>query len=322
MAHVQAWRFPFKTPAFQLDLCATGDWQLGSSSCCEWKIDQAIDDMLERQAFYRAHVPIAKMAAISVGDLEDEDRPTTREYRARLAAERAEVVERDAAKHVAWLEGDLLPRLKRLHEGLDYGLIGGVAGHHWTFLAGGAKVGEKTVYSSVEYIFARLEQMTGKPCVYMGPMVSFLDFTFERDRGREDGRTQAVRVMGLLQHGEGGGQTKGATLGRLERTAQGFDADFYIRGHDCQLVATKTDILYAAEGRSGGGQIRSRTRTMLNLGSATMGYELSKGRSSYIESGMMRPTTMGWGSISFKISKASRYEDANGNYTCRTAVEI
>lgn len=323
MAHVQTWRFPFKTPAFQLDVAATGDWQLGSSSCCEWKIDQAIDDMLERQRFYRAHVPIAKMAALSVGDLEDEDRPSTREIRAKLAAERMEVVERDAAKHIAWLEGSLLPRLLKIHEALDYGLLGGVAGHHWTFLPGGAKVGEKTFYSSVEYLFARLEQITGKPCVYLGPMVSFIDFRFERERDGDHGN--GVRVMGLLQHGEGGGQTKGATIGRLERTAQGFDADFYIRGHDCQIVATKTDILYAAQGRRDAkdqGMIKSRTRSMLNLGSATMGYEMGKGRSSYIEQGMMRPVTMGWGVMSFRVARASKLADPHGNYECRTVIEI
>lgn len=325
MAHVQAWRFPFTTPEFQLDLACTGDWQLGSRSCSERKIDMYIEELVEQQRFMKASMPVAKMAAMSVGDLEDEDRPSTREMRAKIAAERGEVVERDAEKHVAWLEGSLIPKLVKIHKALDFGLLGGVAGHHWTFLAGGFPVGDKTYYSSVEYCFARLEQITGKPCVYLGPMVSFLDFRFEHIRkGSTDGdrKSSSTRVMGLLQHGEGGGQTKGATIARLERSAQGFDADFYIRGHDCQLVATKTDVLYASEGRDKTGVIRSRTRAMLNLGSATMGYELTKGRSSYVEQGMMRPLTMGWGTMSFCIQRASTLDDPHGNYYCKTYMKI
>ena len=334
MAWVQEWRFPFEGEGFLLELFCSSDWQLGSSSCSVRKIDHYIERTLGHAAFLKAHMPIAKTAMILAGDLEDEDRPSTREMRASMAASRPEVAERDAIKHVHFLEGEILPRLRKLHEGLDYGVLGGVAGHHWTFLQGGVEVAGKTVYSSVEYVFARLEEMTGKPCVYLGPMVSFLDFKFAQKR--ENGE-QSVRQVGLLQHGEGGGQTKGATINRLDRTAQGFDADFYIRGHDCQLVATKADVLYAKNRRTppkptqtnyrkpdpeAPNPICSRTRTMLNLGSYTMGYEFSRGRSSYVEQGMLRPATMGSGILTFEIRKAWSYEDKNQGLMCETFARI
>lgn len=326
MAHVQSWRFPFETPHYQLDLHCLADWQLGSSSCLTWKIDQWIDDMVEQARFYRQFMPWAKTAAVFAGDAEDNDRPSTREIRARVAAERPEVAEADSKNYIHVLETEVLPRLLKVHQELDYGILGGVAGHHWTFLHGGAPVGDKTVYTSVEYLYARLEQITGKPCVYLGPMVSFLDFRFEKLVSSSNSKT--VQVMGLLQHGEGGGQTKGSTLTKLERTAQGFDAEFFIRGHDCQLLATKTDQLYATEGRKKDGAgdqdgvIRSRTKAMLNLGSATMGYEMSKGRSSYIEQSMLRPTTQGGGILRFRVGRASQYEDPNRNYRVRLNIEI
>ncbi len=240
------------------------------------------------------------------GDIEDEDRPTTRIIRAKIAAERGEVVERDSMKHVAWIEQKVIPLLLRLHKGTKYGIMGGVAGHHFTQIAAGT--------NSVQYIYRRLAELTGKPCVYLGEMVSFIDLTFA-DR-KKDGR--AIRQVGLLQHGEGGGAAN-----KLSRAAKGFDADFFIRGHDCKLIGTKEDQLYAKGNRTGGEPaILSRTKAMLNLGSATLGYEMTKGAPSYIEEKMMLPSTMGWGTLKFRIRKAWTAEDSSKNTRCDIKLEF
>ena len=301
MAWSQEWHFSFeKTPArFNLECLA--DFQLGSRSCCLWKIEQHIEDILEDAKHTDSGI-------IFAGDIEDEDRPSTRKLRREIAADRAEVVERDADKHMAWIDKAVIPLLLKLHKGTKYGIMGGVAGHHYTQLS--------SAMNSVQYIYRRLEELSGKPCVYLGEMVSFLDFRFHV------GKTNTVRQVGLLQHGEGGGQTKSSTVNKLERAAQGFDADFYIRGHDCQLVGTKTDQLFPKEGRGGEPAIHSRTRAMLNLGSATMGYEMRKDPSSYIESAMMRPATMGWGRLKFRIRKALTVEDINTNLRADIKLEF
>jgi hypothetical protein len=292
MAWAQKWTFPFPKLPYAFNLECLSDWQLGSRSTCRWKIEQHVEEILERA---RA----TDSAVIFAGDIEDEDRPSTRRIRAEIKAERPEVVYRDAEKHVAWLEKDVIPLLRRLHEGTKYGIIGGVAGHHWV------QVSE--MQNSVQYMFRRLEELTKKPCAYLGEMVSFLDFRFTyRVLGKE--HVSTVRQVGLLQHGDGGGQTKSSTITRLDRSSQAFDADFFIRGHDCQLLGTKTDQLYASEGRAKPSAIHSRTRVMLNLGAATMGYEMTKGAPSYIEQGMMRPATIGWGLIKFKIKCATSFE--------------
>lgn len=306
MAYAQKYVIPMDQLPYNFALEFKGDWQLGSKSTCEWKIDDDIEETLERAKLMPSGI-------LLTGDLEDEDRPSTRELRKKIAAERAEVVERDAIKHVHYLETDVLPRLHKLHVGTKFGVMGGVAGHHWTFLPGGIEVKGRRVYSSVEYMFARLEEMTGKPCHYLGQMVSFVDLRFQQE---EEGGKKC-RSVGLLQHGEGGGATKAATLTKLERASQGFDAQWYVRGHDCQLVGTKTDQLYAREKHGsndeGSGSIGSRTKAMLNLGAATMGYEYGKGTPSYIEQSMLRVSTMGWGTMLFRIRAAHTDEDPNRN---------
>lgn len=307
MAWSERWRFPFSGTSYKFNLECLADFQLGSRSCCEWKIEQHIKDILE-------DAPAVDSGVIFAGDIEDEDRPSTRVIRAKIAAERGEVVERDSMKHVAWLEHKVIPLLLKLHKGTKFGIMGGVAGHHYTQIASGT--------NSVQYIYRRLHELTGKPCVYLGEMVSFLDFRFIPNKTTPTS-AGGVRQVGLLQHGEGGGQTKGATVSKLERAAQGFNADFFIRGHDCQLVGTKTDQLYAKDSRSGEDpSISCKTKAMLNLGSATMGYEMGRGPSSYIESAMMRPATMGWGRLKFRIRRAWKGEDESHNYRADIKLEF
>lgn len=301
MAWAQRWDIPVMSNDFWFYLEALADFQMGSRSCCKWKIEQHIEDILANAKHFDSGV-------IFAGDIEDEDRPSTRKIRAEIAAERAEVVSRDAEKHVAWLDKEVVPLLLRLHKGTKYGIMGGVAGHHYTQIS--------AMQNSVQYIYRELERLTGKPCVYLGEMVSFMDLRFKHTNGK------CVRQVGLLQHGEGGGQTKSSTINKLDRAAAGFSADFYIRGHDCQLVGTKTDQLEARESRGGEPSIACRTKALLNLGSATMGYEMRKDSTSYIESAMMRPATMGWGTMKFRIRKALKGEDPYENLRADIKLEF
>lgn len=305
MAWAEPWVFEYPETPYRFNLECLADWQLGSRSTCLWKIEQHIEDILENAKH-------TDSGCIFAGDIEDEDRPSTRVLRYKMAAERAEVVERDADKHAAWLDKKVIPLLMRLHKGTKYGILGGVAGHHWTQIA--------PAQNSVQYIFHELEKKSGKPCVYLGRMVSFLDFRFKRKEKKNRGKT--TQVTGLIEHGEGGGQTKASTINKLERAVKSFEADFYIRGHDCQLVGTKTDQLYQKEARGGLPTIHSRTKTLLNLGAATMGYEMRKDSSSYIEDGMMVPATMGWGTLKFRLRSSWQAEDENRNTRCDIKVEF
>lgn len=270
--------------------------QIGSESTSLKAIKHRIDEICSD--------PVDSGVVI-LGDLVDEDRPSTRTMRSAAFADRPEVISRDGQNHLSWIDKEVTPHLLPLQK-TKYGIMGVLAGHHFSQLT--------PSLNSAQYICNRIKEITKRPVPYLGEMSSFLDLRFRDYRGGDHGRS--VRSVGHLQHGEGGGQTKGSTIQRLERTAQGFDADWYMRAHDCQLVATKTDRLYPNRSQRGSEpKMMSKTIPMLNLGAATRGYEMNKEFLSYVEKAMFRPTTMGWGSLLFTIQKSRTYQDADQSYS-------
>lgn len=215
---------------------------------------------------------------------------------------------RDAQKHMAYIDKDIIPILLPLQK-TKYGIMGVIGGHHWTRLS--------PVLNSVQYICQELSRISKKPVPYLGEMMSYLELTFTN-------RGKSIRKTGLVVHGEGGGQTKAATIQKIERLAHGFEGDFFIRGHDCQLVATKTDKLYPKANRGEGKdpEMLSRTIVYLNLGAATRGYEMNLETPSYIEQKLLRPSSMGWGTIAFLLRRAYQWEDSDHNIKCVLKVEI
>lgn len=287
---------------FDWNLEAIGDFQLGSQACDKRLI--------------KAHLKrISKGAGgiVSLGDLEDEDRPSTRQIRARIAAERSEVRKRDSDKHQIWLDHDAIPTLRPLITG-DKTFIGGLAGHHWTQL--------DSTTNSVEYIYRALSHEAGYRIGYWGVMSSWIYIRF---RGVGKFKGKFYTALGHIQHGVGGGQTLASALNKLERTAQGFPADFYIRAHDCKLVAAKTVEVYPVNAIPKPGKLpvlRHKDIVLLNIGSATRGYNISKEEPEYVESAMMRPTAMGWGTIRFHLCRQSRLEDQNQSIKCDLRVTL
>lgn len=241
------------------------------------------------------------------GDIEDKDRPSTRAIRQAAFAGRGEVIWRDAQKHMAYLDKEVIPVLLPLQK-TKYGILGILAGHHWSQIT--------PVLNSVQYICQEITRLSKRKVLYLGEMMAYLDLRFRN-------KNKGCRKLGLIMHGEGGGQTKASTVQKLERAAQGFEGDFFIRGHDCQLLATKTDKLFPRELRGGEApEMLSRTIAYLNLGAATRGYEMHKDSPSYIEQNILRPCTLGWGTIKFLLRRAYEWEDTNSNIRCNVRIEI
>lgn len=299
MAWVEQVEIPFNKTPYEFHLHGLCDLQLGSSSTVVDKIKMWIDEICDDPFDSGIIIP---------GDIEDEDRPSTRAIRQSAFADRSEVPKRDAQKHIAWLDKEVIPILLPLQK-TKFGIMGVLAGHHFTQIS--------PVINSAEYICNELTRLSGKKVNYLGQMMSFLDLRFKIG-------PKSLRCVGHVQHGEGGGQAKSSSLNRLDRTFQGFEADFYVRAHDCQIVATKWDRLSAKESRNSKSEpaIIASHAVGLNLGSATRGYEIGKGAPSYVESGMMRPTAMGWGTIKFKIRRSRIWEDPDRNIKLDIKVEI
>jgi len=304
MAWSEVYCVPFPSPSYQFHLHGFSDLQIGSASSSPKIIRHRIEEICDD--------PVDSGVVI-LGDIEDEDRPSTRALRKSVFAGREEVIYRDADKHIAWLDKEIIPLLLPLQK-TKYGIMGVLAGHHWTQIS--------PVLNSVQYICAQIGQISKRPVPYLGEMSAFMDIRFRL--AKTAGPTgKGLRRVVHLQHGEGGGQTKSASLLKLDRTSQGFIADAYIRAHDCQIVAAKFDQLYPKEVHTGSEpDLLAKTIALLNLGSATRGYDFNKNPPSYIEAKMMRPTTMGWGHLEFHVRKARIYEDPNQNYRIDIRVTI
>lgn len=300
MSWSEVFQIPFSKTPYQFNLHGLCDLQLGSESTSLSVIRSRIREICEDPVDCGIIIP---------GDIEDEDRPSTRILRKAAFAERPEVAYRDAQKHRTWLDHEVIPLLLPLQK-TKFGIMGILAGHHWTILS--------PVLNSVQYICQELTRLSGKKVNYMGEMSCFMDLRFHSQNGHN------LRKVVHVQHGEGGGQTKSASLNKLDRTTQGFIADCYIRAHDCQIVASKFSQLYPKELRNPKAEpeMMARTISVLNLGAATRGYEMSKKSPSYVESGMMRPTEMGWGTLQFKLRRAWTWEDADRNLKAEIKVEI
>ena len=266
---------------------ALADLQIGSESCNEKLIKRRVEEICSDP---HAMVVIA-------GDIEDNDRPSTRAMRAKTFADRPEVLSNDAKKHLSWIDHEVLPILKPLTK-MPIGIIGVVAGHHWTQLT--------PDMNSVQYICNRLSAMGKNKVPYLGIMSSWIYLRF-RGKGKLNGHA-ATRLI-HLQHGTGGGQTLASALTRLERTAQGFPADVYIRAHDCKLIGAKTVEVFPKD-TEGEPELLSKDIVLLNVGAATRGYNLTLGPIDYVEQEMMRPTAMGWGCVHFDVRRAYKDEDS------------
>jgi hypothetical protein len=287
-----------KTQRFSL--YALGDFQIGSESCNRSLIKRAVRDITKDK----------DAMVVILGDIEDEDRPSTRVMRDATFAGRREVKTRDGDKHKAWVNEQVLPILEPLTK-MKHGIIGVLAGHHWTQM--------NPEQNSVEYICEKLSDMSGRAVPYMGEMSGWIYLRF---RGVGGLKGKAVTKLVHIQHGTGGGQTLASALNRLEKTAQGFPADVYIRAHDCKLVAAKTVEVFPKESMKGLPELRHKDIALLNIGSATRGYNITKGAPDYVESAMMRPTAMGWGAVHFDIRSSMTWEDNSANMRADIKVEL
>lgn len=298
MAWIERVDIPFEKSG-RITLHPLGDWQFDSDSCDKKLIRYAVEEVCDD--------PSGGMS-IFLGDIEDDDRPSTRIKKAQSFADRPEVLTSAGRDHLCWLDKEIVPLMLPLAK-TKFGIIGMLAGHHWTQLT--------PTLNSIQYICNQLKAKTGRPIPYLGQMSAWVRMYF---RYKETSQ-HCVKKLLHVQHGEGGGQTLASALNKLEMASRGFKADALIRAHDCKLVAAKFDRLYPKE-TDGPPVLLSETIALLNVGSATRGYNMTTETPDYVEHKMMRPTTMGWGKLHFDIRKSYTHEDPGNNWRVNIGVEI
>ena len=108
-------------------------------------------------------------------------------------------------------------------------------------------------------------------------------------------------------HGTGSGQTQAAPLSKLEKLSGGIDADLYLINHYARKGAVPADKI----GLDKQGRIRHRTQHYVATGGYMTGYTQGSKidglpRGSYVEEGMMKPTTMGGVIINLKPTRTQQ----------------
>lgn len=300
MAWIENYEIEFSSLE-RFSLHALADFQLGSSSCNV--------DLIKRTI---ARVSKDRNGILIVpGDIEDSDRPTTRVMRQQCFAGRREVISTDAKNHKAWIDEYVMPIMAPLAK-MRLRPAGVLAGHHWTQL--------DATTNSVEYICGRMSVIGGKPVPYLGEMSAWLRLKFI-GKGKYKGMNFSKMVH--VQHGVGGGGSIASALTRLEKTVNGFPCDAAIRAHSCHLAAGKVARV-APELDSDKVELFDKDIALLNIGSATRGYDLTKSAPDYVESGMMNPLASGWGSLHFDLREADSWETEDGGrgVNCDIRIEI
>lgn len=301
MAWSRVYNIPFSSQKYKFHLHGLSDLQIGSRSTIIDKIRMRIESILDDPEDSGVVIP---------GDIEDEDRPSTRVIRKAAFAGREEVVERDAKKHMSYIKDKIIPVLLPLQK-TKHGIMCILAGHHWTQLS--------SAINSAQFIAQELTRQSGRLVPYLGHMSAWMDLRFRPGGGNGNG---TVRHIVHVQHGVGGGNARGSALRKLDLAAHGFHADSYIRGHDCQIEAAKIDQLYPKKSDELNPDIMARTIGFLNLGAATQGYEKTRGAPAYPEEKMMRPSAMDWGTLKLTVRRARKWEDPSENFKVDQRIEI
>lgn len=298
MAWVITHEFPqIKKLPQKINIYPIGDMQLSPANrSCDWHATKRTLKEIAEDPFG---------AVIITGDIEDDDRPSTRVMRKKSFADREDVITGDGIKHMGWLDKEVIPLLLPLAK-MPYGIIGVLAGHHWFGLTKGD--------NSVKYICRELQAQSRKPVPYLGVMSAFVRLKF-------NAFGQILTKVIHVQHGVGGGGATGSSLRNLEKASKDFEADVYIRAHDCQIEGKKKDVIYpkATEIKP---ELLHKTKVWLNIGSMTRAYEMTQDEPTYPEQAAMSPSTLGWGIVHFNLRYASTHENKSQGLTSDIRIEF
>lgn len=243
--------------------------------------------------------------AMFLGDIQDNDRPSTRSLKRKAFHERPEVLLDETRARLKELDSEIVPLLLPLAK-MRLPMLGMLAGHHYADLYF-EKDGQLVKQTSTNYICQQLTLLSGREVPYLGIMSAWVHLSF-----RKKGSTSTIKKLLHIQHGVGGGGTPEAAVRRLRKTSEGHYADAYVRAHDCQQVIVRMCVNEPL-GHGENARIRQREILMMNIGSATAGPVITRGDPDYSEMEMMNPVPRGWGVISVNMRRASRHDDDSRN---------
>ncbi|KKN67771.1 hypothetical protein LCGC14_0458040 [marine sediment metagenome] len=250
-------------PYKAITLMPIGDVQLGAEGADLDRLKRHIDYGLEHNAYF-----------LGMGDYVDVASPSNRAKirAAGLYDSVMEALEAAAEKAI----GEFLEAVK----GTEGRWLGILEGHHFYDFADG------TTSDTRIALALSTPQFT---CHHLGTS-ALVRIPFVRG-----GRTACSTTI-WCHHGQGGGQTTGAILNKLERQVGNFEADIYLMGHYTKEVSERKSRISLSRGPDP--HLIHKTIYLASTGGFHRGY-LHKNRTglvprgSYVEQGMFSPATLG-----------------------------
>lgn len=211
---------------------------------------------------------------IATGDLIDADRPSTRDRKSVMYADRRDALSHEDEKTMDWLDSRVIPKYRRIKDRC----LGILDGDHYVLFSSGMTSGQ--------YIARK----AGVP--YLGERMAFVGMCFTLG-------PRHVLYTILARHGKGGGSSHGADLSQLERQGQGFIADLHLGGHTHKSNLHHVTMLYPNRTFDG---VRQKIIWYVRGGSFLRGF--LPGHQTYAEAAEYGPLSCGWAEIHVTVSRS------------------
>jgi len=269
-----------KTYDFQVNHCGKlinlyiiGDIHYGSEAFFREKWD-SLAEIIKKDR--NAHT-------IVLGDLTDEDRPSTRMRRKTMFSDRQEAFQQEDLEHMNYLDRTVIPELlKVINPKKCFGIFDG--DHYRQYSTG---------LTSTQYVCAKIKA----PYLADGEADIDLNFIY----GKSQGRTISINA----RHGKGASKTPALNLRRVEDISKSYEGfDLFLRGH-CHQPGIISGERYVRDKHAH----ITKTRSILLVNTCSFRKGRVEGRTDYAEQAEYPPTSYYLPIIKFVGNKLSKNND-------------
>jgi len=185
----------------KMDIVAFPDGHFGSEAFLKDEYGRLVDYISSRP----------NAATLFLGDLIDDDRPSTRLLRRSMYNDRSDAFAQEDVKHLLWLDEKVIPKMKKFLDPAK--CLGMLEGDHYRRYSNGL--------TSTQYLCSKLK------IPYLGDGQAVLRLHFELAVGK---KSRLIQIH--CQHGIGGTGRPGNAVNKLEDTAKAWQGmDMFVRAH-------------------------------------------------------------------------------------------
>jgi hypothetical protein len=218
------------------------------------------------------------MYCIGTGDYVDDDRPTSREIRRRMYADRLEALDSSDERYMTWLDKEIVPDFKRISKRC----MGLLDGDHYRIFRNGM--------TSTQYICNKSK------IPYLGDGIAYVILSIYL------GKASRITYRILARHGKGACSTIGGDVNKLIRVNANFAGDLFIGGHTHKEMVYIDPQMYPCSLNKGCGRIlKEWPKAYARTGSCLTGYLI--GKTTYVEREEYAPVHRGFPIIHIELGK-------------------